>query len=158
MTTANTNSTEKEIVTTRILDNPRELVFKAWTSPEHLINWWGPKGFKNTFHEFNLIPEGDWKFTMHGPNGDDFFNHSVFEEIVINERVVFRHLTTHFFRVVTTFEDTNGKTKLTFKMQFESKEECEKVKLYAVEANEQNIDRLEEELANMTLPQLGNSK
>jgi uncharacterized protein YndB with AHSA1/START domain len=149
MITTDKDIRDREIVTTRILNKPRGLVFKAWTSPEHLAKWWGPKDFRNTFHEFDLRPEGDWKFTMHGPNGQDFFNHSVFEEIVSPERLVFRHLTMHFFRVVTTFEDNNGKTKLTFRMVFDSKEECDKVKVYAVEANEQNIDRLEEELVNM---------
>ncbi len=144
-----TDTSEREIVTSRIIDRPREVVFKAWTDPEHLANWWGPKGFTNTFHIFDLKPEGDWKFTMRSPDRQDYFNHSVFEEIVKPERLVFRHLTMHFFRVVTTFEDNSGKTKLTFKMIFDSKEECDKVKIYAVDANEQNFDRLEVELANM---------
>jgi uncharacterized protein YndB with AHSA1/START domain len=151
MTTDNVNTKDREIVTTRIIDKPRELVFKAWTDPIHLANWWGPKDFKNTFHEFDLRPEGDWKFTMHGPNGADYPNHSIFEEIIPLKKLVFRHLTMHFFRVVTTFEDNNGKTNLSFKMIFDTKEECEKVKVYAVDANEQNFDRLEVELDRMSI-------
>ncbi len=141
--------TDREIVTTRIIDKPRELVFKAWTEPEHLANWWGPKDFKNTFHEFDLRPEGNWKFTMRSPSGEEFLNHSIFEEIVKPERLVFRHVSTHPFKVITTFEANSDKTKLTFKMVFESKEECEETKVYAVEANEQNFDRLEAELDKM---------
>ena len=81
-TLTNTNISEREIVTSRIIDKPRELVFQAWTDPKHLANWWGPKGFTNTFHTFDLKPEGNWKFTMRSPDGSEFFNHSIFEEIV----------------------------------------------------------------------------
>ncbi len=55
------------ITSSRIVNAPRELVFMAWTDPQHLQNWWGPKGFTNTFHEFDLAPGGRWKYTMHGP-------------------------------------------------------------------------------------------
>lgn len=157
-TLTDTNNSEREIETSRIIDMPQELVFKAWTDPTHLTNWWGPKGFTNTFHTFDLRPDGDWRFTMRSHDGSEFFNHSIFEEIVKPERLVFRHVSTHPFKVITTFEDNNGKTKLTFKMVFDSKEECDATKVYAIEANEQNFDRLEEELNKMTLSQLGISK
>ena len=61
----------REIVSIRVFDFPRELVFNAWTDPEHLVHWWGPKGFTNTFHEFDLRPGGIWRFVMHGPDGRD---------------------------------------------------------------------------------------
>ena len=61
------NTADREIVTTRVMDAPRELVFKAWTDPDHLVHWWGPTGFTNTFHEFDLKPGGVWRFVMHGP-------------------------------------------------------------------------------------------
>ncbi len=157
-TLTNTNISEREIVTSRIIDKPRELVFKAWTDPKHLTNWWGPKGFTNTFHTFDLKPEGEWKFTMISPDGSEFLNHSIFETILKPERLTFRHISGHIFKVDVTFEDNNGKTKLTFKMIFDTKEECDATKVYAIEANEQNFDRLEEELNKMTLSQLGISK
>ena len=49
----------------RVFDAPRERVFRAWTDPEHLKQWWGPKGFTNTFHEFDMRPGGHWRFVMH---------------------------------------------------------------------------------------------
>ena len=65
---------EREIVTTRVIDAPRERVFKAWTDPEHLAQWWGPKGFTNTFQEFDMRPGGAWRFVMPGPDGVDYKN------------------------------------------------------------------------------------
>jgi uncharacterized protein YndB with AHSA1/START domain len=139
----------RELITARTFNAPIELVWEAWTNPKNLTNWWGPKGFTNTFHTFDLKPEGDWKFTMRSPDGSEFLNHSIFEEIAKPEKLTFRHISGHIFKVVVTFDDSNGQTKLTFKMIFETKEECDETKVYAVDANEQNFDRLEEELARM---------
>ena len=71
---------------------PRDRVFRAFTAPAQLARWWGPKGFTNTFHEFDLRPGGDWRFVMHGPNGADYANDNVFVEVVKPERVVFDHV------------------------------------------------------------------
>jgi uncharacterized protein YndB with AHSA1/START domain len=144
-----TNTTDREIVTTRVLNAPRELVFKAWTDPDQLVQWWGPKGFTNTFHEFDLRPGGIWRFVMHGPDGVDYQNKSVFVEVVNPERIVFDHVSGPRFQVVATFAEQAGKTTLTFRMRFESAAECDKVKAFAVEGNEQNFDRLEARLAKM---------
>jgi len=142
---------DREIVSTRVFDSPRELVWKAWTDPNHLKEWWGPKGFTNTFHEFDLGPGGTWRFVMHGPNGTDFHNESVFVEIAKPERIVFQHLKPlHKFQVSATFAEQAGKTKVTFKMLFETAAECDKVKAFVVDANEQNFDRLEAQLAKMS--------
>jgi uncharacterized protein YndB with AHSA1/START domain len=140
---------DREIVTTRIIDAPRELVFKAWTDPEHLAQWWGPKGFTNTFQEFDMRPGGVWRFVMHGPDGVDYKNKSVFAEIVRPERIVFQHVSGPQFQVTVTFDEQAGKTRLTFHMLFDTAAECAKVKGFAVEANEQNFDRLEAQLATM---------
>jgi uncharacterized protein YndB with AHSA1/START domain len=87
-----TNVSEREIVSTRLIDASRDLVFKAWTDPHHLVQWWGPKGFTNTFHEFEPRPGGRWRFVMHGPDGRDYQNESVFAEVVRPERIVFDHI------------------------------------------------------------------
>jgi len=60
-----TTTPNSEIVTTRVLNYPQELVFKAWSDPEHLKNWWGTNGFTNTFHEFDFCEVGKWSFIMH---------------------------------------------------------------------------------------------
>jgi uncharacterized protein YndB with AHSA1/START domain len=140
----------REVVTTRVFDAPRERVFRAWTEPDPLARWWGPKGFTNTFQEFDLRPGGFWRFVMRGPNGAEYPNESVFVEIVEPERLVFQHLRpVHRFQVTADFEDLGGKTRLVWRMLFESADECEKVRRFVVEANEQNLDRLEAELATM---------
>jgi uncharacterized protein YndB with AHSA1/START domain len=140
---------DRRIVSTRVIDAPRALVFRAWSEPDHLARWWGPKGFRNTFEEFDLRPGGVWRFVMHGPDGVDYKNKSVFVEIVKPERIVFNHVTGPRFQVTATFVEEGGRTALTFEMLFATAAECAKVKGYAVDANEQNFDRLEAELARM---------
>jgi uncharacterized protein YndB with AHSA1/START domain len=65
---------DRQIVTTRVLDAPRELVFKMWTDPEHIVQWWGPKGFTTTTYSMDVRPGGVWRFVMHGPDGTDYQN------------------------------------------------------------------------------------
>jgi uncharacterized protein YndB with AHSA1/START domain len=134
-----------ETVHTRIIDAPREIVFNAWTKPELLARWWGPKGFTNTFQEFDLRPGGHWKFIMHGPNGVDYPNECIFVEISSPVRIVLRHVApVHQFQITAEFEDKEGKTHLTFCQRFETAEELEKLRKLVVPANEQNLDRLAE--------------
>lgn len=140
---------DRKIVTTRVFDAPRDVVFKAWTDPKHLAKWWGPKGFTNTFEEFDMRPGGVWRFVMHGPDGGRYENETVFVEVVKPERIVFQHVTAPQFQVTATFVEEAGKTRLTFQMLFETAAECDKVKMYTVDANEQNFDRLEAELTRM---------
>lgn len=138
-----------EIVSTRIINYPRELVWKAYTDPTHVAMWWGPKGFTNTFHEFDFKVGGNWRYIMHGPNGGNYNNHSIFTEIVKLKRLALDRVTVPLFKAVTVFEDESGKTKITYRMIFKTAEECNKVKNFAGSANEENFDRLEEELRSM---------
>jgi len=124
-------------------------VFKAWTDPDHLVHWWGPKGFTNTFHEFALKPGGVWRFVMQGPDGGDNENQSVFVEVLKPERIVFEHVSAPRFLVTVTFTEHAGKTRLTWRMLFDSVAECDQVRRFAVDANEQNFDRLQAQLAKM---------
>ncbi|MBM9499185.1 SRPBCC family protein [Leptospira sp. 201903071] len=140
---------EKEIVSRRIFDAPRDLVFKAWTEPEHLKLWWGPEGFTNTFHEFDLRPGGNWRFVMHGPDGTDYENHSVFVEILKPERILFEHVSQHHYVATIHFEEVGDQTQVDFKMVFDTSEEFDRVKKYIEVGNEQNFDRLKGELARM---------
>ncbi len=137
--------TDREITSTRLFDAHRKLVFRAWSNPELLAKWWGPKGFTNTFHEFEFKPGGTWKFTMHGADGTDYPNRNVFDEIIEPEKIVFTHFqTVHTFQVTATFEAIGNQTKLIFYMLFESAEECKRVKPFVINANEENFDKLEE--------------
>lgn len=137
----------RTIVTTRTLNFPREKVWQAWTNGDQLARWWGPKGFTNTFHEFNPVPGGMWRFTMHGPQNVSFENESVFVELVKPQRIVFDHQKPmHPFRAIVTFEAIGDSTKIVWQMVHDTVEECEKVKEFVVPGNEQNLDKLEEEL------------
>jgi uncharacterized protein YndB with AHSA1/START domain len=147
---ANTDSLcARELATTRVLNSRRELVFWAFSDPLHLAKWWGPKGFTNTFHEFDLRPGGVWRFTMHGPDGVNYPNESVFVEVAKPERIVIRHVSGPRFEMTITLTGQEGKTEIGWRMLFETSAECERVKKFAVEANEQNLDRLEAQLARM---------
>jgi uncharacterized protein YndB with AHSA1/START domain len=73
---------DREIVSTRVFDAPRERVFRAFSDPSLLVRWWGPKDFTNMFHEFDLRPGGAWRFVMHGPDGTDYQTAKEFIEVV----------------------------------------------------------------------------
>ena len=143
-------SAGREIVSTRVFDAPQERVFKAFSDPNHLAQWWGPKGFTNTIHEFDLRPGGHWRLVMHGPDGNNYQNESVFVEVVRPERVVFKHLEpVHSFQMTLIFEQQGEKTKLIWRMIFDSPDEDTKVRDIILAANEQNFDRLGEYLNKM---------
>lgn len=141
---------DREIVSTRVLDAPRELVFRAFSDPDHLVHWWGPEGFKNTFHEFDMRPGGFWRFRMHGPDGKDYEIENVFVEIVSPERIIFRHLEpVHGFQMTILLAEQDDRTHLTWRMLFDSAAEHDRVKEFVIPANEQNLDRLETRLTQM---------
>ena len=133
----------RDIVTTRVFPVSSAQAFAAWTDPVQLARWWGPRGFTNVFHQFDLRPGGDWRFTMRGPDGTEYHNHSIFQEIVPAQRLRFDHLgPMHRFAVLTTFAAEAGGTRVSFRMRFDSAEECSRLRPFIAEANEQNFDRL----------------
>jgi uncharacterized protein YndB with AHSA1/START domain len=141
---------ERQIVITRLINAPRNLVFEAWTDPKHLINWWGPDGFTNTFIETDIRKGGKWNFIMHGPDGTDWPNLIEYDEFVKPERLAYRHGSgvpndPEEFSVVVTFEDRNGKTFLTMRSIFKSAEIRNMVirEHGAIEGGNQTLDKLE---------------
>jgi len=145
----NTTVGAREVTTVVLLNADREKVFAAWTRPEQLALWWGPRGFKNTFEQFEPKPGGDWKFVMHGPDGTDYANHNVFREVLPNERIVLEHSGFPPFVLTATFEDEGGQTRFTFRQEFATEEVFHQVKGYCIEGNQQNIERLEALLAKL---------
>ena len=146
----------RTIVTTRVFDAPRELVFKAWTDPKHLVQWWGPNGFTTTVHSIDVRPGGVWRFVMHGPDGRDYENRIVYDEIVKPERITYRHgggddVEPVTFHTTVTFEDLGGKTRLTMRAIFPSAAERDRVvkEVGAVEGAKQTLGRLAEHLTTM---------
>lgn len=141
---------ENEIVTTRVVPFPIELAYSAWTEPEHLKNWWGPKGFTNTFNEFDLRPGGKWSFIMHGPDKGNYANECEFLKVEKPSFLSWKRHSKPLFQVAVSFEPVSGNsTKIVFKMIFDTAEECNKLKPFVVDKNEENFDKLETELFKM---------
>jgi uncharacterized protein YndB with AHSA1/START domain len=141
---------ECEIVTIRTFKASRQLVYKAWTDPDHLKIWWGPKGFTNTFNVFDLRAGGKWSFVMHGPDKGNYTNECTFVAIQEPELLVWNRHSKPIFQVEVIFDGiSENETKVTFKQKFKTAEECSKVKTFAPEKNEENMDRLENELKKM---------
>jgi len=149
MTTQATLAPANEIVSVRTFDYPREKVYSAWTNPDIIKRWWGPNGFTNTFHEFDPQPGGRWRLTMHGPNGADYANESIFVELIEPEKIVIDHVSKPEFLIVATFENVGSKTKIVWRMIFPSAEDCNKVRAVCVPANEENFDRMNAQLVLM---------
>lgn len=151
------NTADREIVTTRVLNAPRELVFKVWTDPEHVAEWWGPIGFTNTIYEMEVRPGGVWRFMMHGPDGIDYPNKIVFSEVVEPERLVYTHGSDDendplIFNVTVTFEAQGDKTKLTMRTIFDTAAERDRIvkEVGAIEGAIQTFNRFENHLAAMS--------
>jgi uncharacterized protein YndB with AHSA1/START domain len=148
---------DREILISRVFAAPRELVWAAMTDPKQVIHWWGPRGFSTTIEAMDVRPGGEWRHVMQGPDGTNYPNHSVFEEVVKPERIVYTHgghrengpsvsfLSTWTFDVV---ED--GKTKVTIRMVFPSPAEHDRVvkEFGAIEGGKQTLARLGEHLAS----------
>lgn len=140
-----------EIVSSRIVQASQHMVYQAWTDPRHLKNWWGPKGFTNTFNLFDFRVGGKWSFIMHGPDKGNYANECEFIKIEPPVLVAWKRHSKPLFQVLATFEEVSaGHTKVVFKMLFNSAEECNKLKPFVVDKNEENFDRLEDELRCMT--------
>ncbi len=127
------DSAARSIIGVREFDAPRELVFSAWTSAEHLAQWWGPVGFSTTTMSFDMRPGGIWRFVMHGPDGRDYQNRVTFEEIMPPERIVYRHgggdddVEPVQFKQTVIFEDIGGRTRITWRSDFPSAAERTRV-------------------------------
>ncbi len=144
------NSSDLQIISTRVFNVSKELLFKAWSDPKHLKNWWGPAGFTNTFIEFDFKVGGKWNFIMHGPDKGNYPNQCEFTRIEKPSIIEWKRHSKPYFNVLVTFEAiTEAQTKLVFKMIFETEVECRKIKVFAVDKNEENFDKLETELLKM---------
>ncbi len=146
-----TSTAEREIVTTRVFDAPRERVYQAWTDPEQVVLWWGPNGFTNTNLEMDVRPGGIWRLTMHGRDGTDYPNKMVFIEVTPPSRLVYDHGddgdgSGGFFHVTVTFDEEDGKTRVRMQALFDTKAERNRVAEAsgAVEGAKQHLNRLAE--------------
>lgn len=126
----------------RLIDAPRERVFRALADPVHLARWWGPNGFSSTFEQFEFRPGGRWRFVMHGPDGTDYPNDNRFSEIVVPERVVIEHPSDmHHFWLTITLAAEGGRTRVGWRQVFDTVAHRDQVAPMVMPANEQNLDR-----------------
>jgi uncharacterized protein YndB with AHSA1/START domain len=167
--TENNNATavqdkNREYVMERIFDAPRSLVFEVWSNAEHLKNWWGPKDWTLPVCELDFRPGGEWLYCMKGPAATDYmesWGKAVYHEIVEPERIVYadnfvdsegnKIEGTPNILITLTFEETDGKTKVISRAEFDTAEDLQAVLKMGMEqgANE-SWDRLEDYLQTIS--------
>jgi uncharacterized protein YndB with AHSA1/START domain len=149
---------DREIVISRVVKAPPELVWEAMTNPKHVVNWWGPRGFTDTIEEMDVRPGGVWKHTMHGPDGTAYPNMTVFKEVVKPERIVYSLEGGRSGGPGVSFVSTwtfdalkDGSTRVTIRMVFPSTEKRDFVvkEFGAIEGGKQTLERLDEYLSKM---------
>ena len=140
---------DRELTITRLLNAPIQLVWKVWTDPAHIVKWWGPAGFTNTISKMDMKPGGEWDLIMHGPDGTDFKNKSIFREVVPHKKIVYEHVSSPRFTATIDFEEQGKQTFIKWNMLFETAEEfIQTVKTFkADEGLKQNLIKLEDYLS-----------
>ena len=144
---------KRSLSLTRTFDAPVALLWEVLTTPEHIIHWWGPDGFTNTIHKMELKEGGQWKFTMHGPDGKDYENEFVYREIDPMKKIILDHLKYPKFTITITLFDEGKKTKVQWLNTFDSipgKEEA--VRAFKADVGlEQNMLRLSQYVSHQTI-------
>ena len=146
--TSHSSTADREIVTTRLIDAPRELVYEAWTDPKHVGHWFGPDGFTTITKSMDVRPGGKWVFVMHGPDGTEWPNVVTYEEVTPPTRLVYLHgddKEPDMFHVTMTLDDEGGQTALTMRAVFKSAAARDFVvrERGAIEGGKQTVQRLE---------------
>ncbi len=133
--------------TTKTIKFPVNLVWMVWSNPEFIAKWWGPQGFTNTIQSMDFKEGGEWKFTMHGPDGKNYPNRSIYKEIIHLQKIVFEHFNPHFIATII-FEPKGDETFIDWSLLFDSVEMYEIVTTVhkAEEGQRENFHRLEEYL------------
>ena len=141
-------TTDREIVISRVINAPPELVFEAFTEVRHLARWWGPEGFSTTTRAFEFAVGAEWDFVMHGPDGTDYQEWITWREIVPPQRIALLHGESrddpNAFESFLTFEPAGAQTRITMRTLFPSKELRDEAveKYHAVEGGEQTLGNL----------------
>ncbi|HVM44795.1 MAG TPA: SRPBCC domain-containing protein [Candidatus Thermoplasmatota archaeon] len=136
----------RAIVSTRLLDAPRERVYAAWTRRDEIDAWWGPDGFTNRTHAMDVRKGGEWRFDMVGPDGRTYPNLVRYDEVAPPERLRFAHGSPEDpgqMEVEVTFASEGPRTRLTMRTTLRSEEAVEAVRSFgAVELGLQTLARL----------------
>ena len=146
--TAGSATADREVVISRVIDAPRELVFEAFTEVRHLSRWWGPEGFTTTTRAFEFRVGGEWDFVMHSPDGTDYPEWICWTEIVPPERITLRHGESrddpNAFESVLTFTADGGATHIHMRTVFPTKQLRDEAvdEYHAVEGGQQTLAKL----------------
>lgn len=128
----------KDICITRVYDASIQDVWDAWTDPDQVAKWWGPRGFTLTTHSKDLRPGGVWHYTMHGPDGVDYPNKTMYHEVIPCEKLVYDHGgyddRPPLFRVTVLFSEVAGKTQMVMTSTCPSAEEAAAMRQFIKEA------------------------
>ena len=152
------DTADRELVVERVFNAPRELVFKAWTEPERLMRWFGPKGWTLPVCRIDLRPGGVWHYCLRGPTGETSWGRAVYQEIVAPERLAFTDAFSDeagqvneampVMLITITFIDQGGHTRLTSRTLFATAAERQAiVDMGAIEGMRETWDRLDAYLA-----------
>jgi uncharacterized protein YndB with AHSA1/START domain len=139
---------DREVVISRVIDAPRELVFEAFTEVRHLSRWWGPEGFTTTTRAFEFRVGGAWDFVMHGPDGTDYQEWIAWTEIVPPERIAMLHGESqgdpNAFESVLTFTVDGAATRVEMRTVFRTQAQRDEAveKYHAVEGGQQTLGHL----------------
>jgi uncharacterized protein YndB with AHSA1/START domain len=145
------STTDREVVQVRLLDAPRELVWRTWTEAQHVDQWWGPRGFTTQTHHMDVRVGGTWHYVMRHAEYGEFDNLVTYREVSSPGRLVYSHGTSQEpeqFHVTVTFAEDHGRTRLTMHHVWPTAEALQAVLKYnVVEGGKQTVDRLVEHLA-----------
>jgi uncharacterized protein YndB with AHSA1/START domain len=144
-----------ELYLTRLFEAPVNVVWEAWTDPAQVAQWWGPRGFTITTHSKDLRPGGHWHYMMHGPDGTDYPNKTVYHEVEKYAKLVYDHggndEQAPLFRVTVLFSESDGKTKMDMTMALATAQAAEEIKQFIKKAGGNTTwDRLAEYLEKET--------
>jgi uncharacterized protein YndB with AHSA1/START domain len=144
-------SKSNELRLTRVYDAPAGAVWDAWTDPEQVAQWWGPRGFTLTTHSKDLRPGGHWHYTMHGADGTDYINKTIYHEVETHKKLVYDHGGNDerkpLFRVTVLFAEAGGKTRMDMTMALPTPEAAEEARKFIKRAGgDSTWDRLAEYL------------
>ena len=144
-------SAPNEIRIVRVYDAPVQAVWDAWTDPAQVAQWWGPRGFTITTHRKDLRVGGHWDYTMHGPDGTDWPNKTLYHEVEPLAKLVYDHggndAQAPLFRVTVLFAEKDGKTHMDMRMSLPTAEAAEQTRKFIKQASgDSTWDRLAEYL------------
>ena len=132
--------------TSRDIPASVDQVFAAFSDPQRLARWWGPAGFTNTFSVCEFTTGGRWSFVMHGPDGHNYPNESLFAEVEAPSKVVIEHLSAPKYVLTIRLTPSALGTLVSWSQSFESERVGSRLESIVVPANEQNLDRLSAEV------------